>query len=63
MLSNLLLRIKLFYIAIRGGLNMVAVSTISFLIGEFVGMIIMALCVAAHNEEDRRERDADNFKS
>lgn len=42
---------------------MVAVSTISFIIGEFVGMIIMALCVAARNEEDRRERDADNFKS
>ena len=42
---------------------MVAVRTISFLIGEFVGMIIMSLCVAARNEEDRRERDADNFKS
>ena len=42
---------------------MIAVSTISFVIGGFVGTLIMALCVAAHNEEDRRERDADNFKS
>lgn len=42
---------------------MVGVGVISFIIGEFVGMIIMALCVAARNEEDRRERDADNFKS
>ena len=42
---------------------MVGVGVISFVIGGFVGMIIMALCVAAHNEEDRRERDADNFKS
>ena len=42
---------------------MVAVSTISFLIGEFVGMIIMALCVAARNEEDRREQNAYNFRS
>ena len=42
---------------------MVAVSTISFIIGGFVGTLIMALCVAAHNEEGRRERDADNFKS
>lgn len=42
---------------------MVAVGIISFIVDGFVGMIIMALCVAAHNEEDRRERDADNFKS
>ena len=42
---------------------MVAVSTISFIIGGFVGTLIMALCVATRNEEDRRERDADNFKS
>lgn len=42
---------------------MVAVSVISFVISGFVGTLIMALCVAARNEEDRRERDADNFKS
>lgn len=42
---------------------MVAVGVISFIIGGFVGTSIMALCVAAHNEEDRRERDADNSKS
>ena len=42
---------------------MIAVGIISFIVGGFVGMIIMALCVAARNEEDRRERDADNFKS
>jgi hypothetical protein len=42
---------------------MVAVSVISFIVGGFVGMIIMALRVAARNEEDRRERDTDNFKS
>lgn len=40
---------------------MVAVGVISFVIGGFVGTL--ALCVAARNEEDRRERDADNFKS
>lgn len=38
---------------------MVAVGVISFIIGGFVGTSIMALCVAARNEEDRRERDAD----
>lgn len=37
---------------------MVAVGVISI-----IGALIMALCVAAHNEEDKRERDADNFKS
>ena len=42
---------------------MVAVGVISFVIGVFVETLIMALCVAARNEEDRRERDADNFKS
>ena len=42
---------------------MVAVSTISFVIGEFVGTLIMALCVAARNEDDRREQNADNFRS
>ena len=42
---------------------MVAVGVISFIVGGFVGTLIMALCVSAHNEEDRRERDADNFKS
>lgn len=42
---------------------MLAVGVISFIIGGFVGTFIMALCVAARNEEDRRERDADNFKS
>lgn len=42
---------------------MVAVSVIRFVIDGFVGTLIMALCVAARNEEDRRERDADNFKS
>lgn len=40
---------------------MVAVGVISFIVGGFVGTLIMALCVAAHNEEDRRERDADNL--
>ena len=42
---------------------MVAVGVISFVIGGFVGTLIMTLCVAARNKEDRRERDADNFKS
>lgn len=42
---------------------MVAVGVISFIVGGFVGTLIMALYVAAYNEEDRRERDADNFKS
>lgn len=42
---------------------MVAVGVISFIVGGFIGMTIMALCVAARNEEDKRERDADNFKS
>lgn len=42
---------------------MLAIGVISFIIGGFVGTFIMALCVAARNEEDRRERDADNFKS
>ena len=42
---------------------MVAVGVTSFAIVGFVGTLIMALCVAARNEEDRRERDADNFKS
>ena len=42
---------------------MVAVGVISFIIGGFVGILIMILCVAARNEEDSRERDADNFKS
>lgn len=42
---------------------MLAIGVISFIIGGFVGTFIMALCVVARNEEDRRERDADNFKS
>lgn len=42
---------------------MLAVGVISFIISGFVRTSIMALCVAARNEEDRRERDADNFKS
>ena len=42
---------------------MVAVGVISFIIGGFVGTSIMALRVAARNEEDRRERNADNSKS
>ncbi len=33
---------------------MVAVSVISFIVGGFVGMIIMAL-LAAHNEEDSNQ--------
>lgn len=41
---------------------MVAVSVISFIVGGFVETSIMALCVAARNEEDKRERDADNSK-
>ena len=47
----------------KGGITMVAVGVISFIIGGFVGTLIMALCVAARNEEDRREQNADNFKS
>lgn len=42
---------------------MVGVAVISFITGGFVGTLIMALCVAARNEEDRREQDADNFES
>lgn len=42
---------------------MITVGVISFIVGGFVGTLIMALCVAARNEEDKRERDADNFKS
>lgn len=39
---------------------MVAIGIISFIVGGFVGTLIMALCVAARNEEDRREREAYN---
>lgn len=42
---------------------MVTVGVISFIAGGLVGTLIMALFVAARNEEDRREQDADNFKS
>ena len=42
---------------------MVAVGAISFVIGGFVGTLIMALCVAARNEDDKREQNADNFRS
>lgn len=42
---------------------MVGVGVISFIIGGFVGTLIMALCVAARNEEDKREQNANNFKS
>lgn len=42
---------------------MVTVRVISFIAGGFVGTLIMALCVAAHNEEDRREQDTENFES
>ena len=42
---------------------MVAVGVISFVIGGFVGTLIMALCVAARNEDDKREQNADNFRS
>lgn len=42
---------------------MVAVGIISFIIGGFTGTIVMALCVAARNEEDRRERDEQNLYS
>ena len=42
---------------------MASVGAISFVIGGFVGTLIMALCVAARNEEDRREQNANNFKS
>ena len=42
---------------------MIAVGVISFIIGGLVGTSIMALCVATHNEEDRRERNADNSKT
>lgn len=42
---------------------MVTVGVISFIAGGFVGTLIMALFVGARNEEDRRERDTENFKS
>ena len=42
---------------------MVGVGVISFVISGFVGTLIMALCVAARNEEDKREQNANNFKS
>ena len=42
---------------------MVTVGVISFIIGGFVGTLIITLFVAARNEEDRREQDANNFKS
>lgn len=42
---------------------MVTVGVISFIAGGFVGTLIMALCVAACNEEDRREQDTENFES
>ena len=42
---------------------MVIVGVISFVAGGFVGTLIMALCVAARNEEDRREQEAENFES
>lgn len=42
---------------------MVIVGVISFIAGGFVGTLIMALYVAARNKEDRREHDAENFKS
>ena len=42
---------------------MVAVGVTSFVIGGFVGTLIMALCVASRNEEDRIEQNADNFRS
>lgn len=42
---------------------MVTVGVISFIAGGLIGAIIMALCVAARNEEDRREQDAENFES
>lgn len=42
---------------------MIAVGVISFIVGGFVGTLIMALCVAARNEEDKREQDAEDFKS
>ena len=42
---------------------MVGVGVISFIIGGFVGTLIIALCVAARNEDARREQNANNFKS
>lgn len=42
---------------------MVTVGVVSFIAGGFIGAMIMALCIAAHNEEDRREQDAENFES
>ena len=41
---------------------MVAVGVISFVIGGFVGTLIMALCVAARNEEDRRESNMEKIQ-
>ena len=41
---------------------MVAVGAISFVIGGFVGTLIMALCVAARNEEDRRESNMEKIQ-
>ena len=42
---------------------MLAVGIVSFILGSFAGTLIVALCIAAHDDDDRRERDADNFKS
>lgn len=42
---------------------MVTVGVVSFIAGGFVGTLIMALCVAAYNEEDKRKREAENFES
>lgn len=42
---------------------MVTVGVISFIAGGFVGTLIMALCIAARNEEDRREQEVENFES
>lgn len=44
----------------EGGSTMVAVGIVSFILGGFVGTLIMALCVAASNEEEKRERDEKN---
>lgn len=42
---------------------MVTVGVVSFIAGGFVGTLIMALCVVARNEEDRREQETENFES
>lgn len=38
----------------------VAVGIVSFILGGFVDTLVMALCIAVSNEEEKRERDEKN---